>query len=215
LDEFVIKEPGNRIHVNIRYPFYEGFEAKSSAEKNLIGLDIIHNALLRIAEYDRKLDVKKIESIREKILKNGFSFEFVYKIHVNRKNPHFLGKVVVRPLIDRFVYSVLIEEDGSEKCRQVILNGRAGYYYADRYFCYGKWRGDSELIISGKGKEVELNVLINECRVELVNLTPYDNPPYFTLMKFGISEEERERARKDWEHSLPPAVAAIIRDAHN
>src|SRR5437667_12875436 len=56
LNEFVMKEPGNKIHVNIRYPAHEDFESKSADEKNEIRLDIVHTALLRVAEYDKKLD---------------------------------------------------------------------------------------------------------------------------------------------------------------
>ncbi len=215
LEEFVVKEPGNKIHVNIRYPFYEDFESKSSAEKNLIGLTIIHDALLRIAEYDGKFDVKKIEAIKEKVLQNNFHFEFVYKVNLNKKNIHLVGKVLLTPLIDRFIYSVLIEENGNEKCRQVIFNGSAGYSYAEKFFSSGKWVGDDKFIISGKSKELEIHVFISECRIEFINLTPYETPPYFTLMKFGITGAERERAIKDWNHSLPPAVAAIIRNADN
>src|ERR1700683_733173 len=64
LDEFVMKEPGNKIHVNIRYPAYEDFEAKSKDEKNMIMLDVIHSALLRVADYDKKLDIIQLEGIR-------------------------------------------------------------------------------------------------------------------------------------------------------
>jgi hypothetical protein len=68
LTEFVMKEPGNKIHVNIRYPVYEDFETKSKEEKNLIRLDVIHTSLLRVAEYDGKFDVNKLEAIKQKIL---------------------------------------------------------------------------------------------------------------------------------------------------
>ena len=34
-------------------------------------------------------------------------------------------------------------------------------------------------------------------------------------MKVGISDEDREKANKDWKHSLPPHIAAAIRDANN
>jgi hypothetical protein len=215
LEEFVVKEPGNKIHVNLKYPFFEDYKLKSSLEKNLIGLDIIHNALIRVVEYDGKLDIKKILAIREKILEKNFSFEFIYKIHVNKNDPRLVGKVVVHPLIDQFIYSVLIEEGGIEKCRQVIFNGCPGYFYADKFFCFGKWMDETDFIISGKEKEVEIRVSIAECKFELINLTPYKNPPYFTLMKYGITEEEKDSAKKDWEHSLHPAIAAVIRGAEN
>jgi hypothetical protein len=214
LSEFVSKEPGNKIHVNIRYPIQDDFELKNVDQKNAIRLDIIHKALLRVADYDKILEVEKLERIKKRVLDNNFSFYFVCKSYVYRKSPHLLSKIIVHPMIDRFEYYILIEEGHKQKCNIRIYNNRPGLLFSE-FFFYGKWNNKNEFAISGKKKEVEIRILVSECSVEFVNLTPYDNPPYFTLMKFGISEEERERARKDWEHSLPPAVAAIIRDAHN
>jgi hypothetical protein len=34
-------------------------------------------------------------------------------------------------------------------------------------------------------------------------------------LKAGILEEEKEKLRKDWEHSLNPGVAAVKRQGNN
>lgn len=215
LDEFVMKEPGNKVHVNIRYPAYEDFELKSVEEKNKIRLDVIHTALLRVAEYDKKLNIEQLEAIRRKILNNSFSFEFVCKTYVNKKKKNLVAKVVVHPDIDRFDFYAIIEENRKVVCRVHIYNGRTGVFFGEDFFSYGKWEGENELIIWGKMKEVEIHILVAECRVDFVNLTRYTNPPYFTVMRTDISEKEREKAYQDWQHSLPPAVAGIIRQANN
>jgi hypothetical protein len=215
LNEFVAKEPGNKIHVNIRYPAYEDFESKSIADKNLIRLDIIHSALLRVADYDKKLDVEKLEEIKTVILKNDFSFDFTYKSCTNKRNPDLIGKIIVHPSIDKIVFYAVIEVDGNTQCKLNIFNGITEYSYMSKYFCYSKWKGENEFIIWGKEHTVETHILIKRCVANVVNLTSYENPPYYTLMKAALPEEERRKARKDWEHSLPPAVAAIIRDADN
>jgi hypothetical protein len=215
LNEFVVKEPGNKIHVNIRYPAYEDFESKSISDRNRIRLDIIHTALLRVADYDKKLDIEKLEEIRAVILKNDFSFDFTYRSYINKRNPELIGKLIVRPLIDKIIFYAVIEENGNTKCKQNIYSGITEYSYMAKYFCYGKWKYEDEFIIWGKEHTVETRILIKECVVNIINLTPYENPPYYTLMKAALPEEERRKARKDWEHSLHPAVAAIIRDAHN
>jgi hypothetical protein len=62
---------------------------------------------------------------------------------------------------------------------------------------------------------VETKILIDSCTVNVVNLTRYEKPPYYTLINSKASKEEKEKANKDWEHSLSPAVAAIIRQADN
>jgi hypothetical protein len=215
LNEFVMKEPGNRIHVNIRYPVFADFESKSVDNKNKTRLDVIHTALLRVAEYDKKLDVDQLEAIRRRILHNNFSFEFVFKSYVNKKNKNLIAKVAVRPEIDRFNYYVIIEENEKVICRVHIYNGLTGVFFGEEFFSYGKWKGENEFIVWGKGKEVEIHILVNECKAKFVNLTRYAHPPYFTVMKADISVEDREKARQDWQHSLPPAVAAAIRQANN
>lgn len=215
LNEFVMKEPGNKVHVNIRYPVYEDFESKSVEEKNKIRLDVIHTALLRVAEYDKKLNIDQLDAIRSKILSNNFLFEFICKSYVNKKNKNLIGKVVIHPESDRFNYYAVIEENGKVRCKVHMYNGRTGVFWGEDFFSYGKWRGENELIIWGKKKEVEIHILIDECKADFLNLTRYANPPYFTVMRADISEEEREKAYQDWKHSLPPAVAAIVRQAHN
>ena len=146
---------------------------------------------------------------------NNFSFEFICKSYVHKKNKNLVAKVVVHPEMDRFNYYAIIEEKGKVKCRVHIYNGRTGVFFGEEFFFYGKWRGENELIIWGKGKEVEIHILVDECRADFVNLTRYTNPPYFTVMRADVSDEDRERAQQDWQHSLPPAVAAVIRQAHN
>lgn len=214
LNEFVIKESGNKIHVNIRYPAYEDFEARSIQEKNEIRLDVVHAALLKVAEYDKKLDIHQLEAIRRKILDNNFHFEFVCKSYV-KKNENTLIKVVVHPEIDRFNYYAIIEEHGKIRCKIHLYSGRTATFFGEGFFFYGKWKGENEFIIGGKRKEVEIHILVDECRADFVNLTRYPNPPYFTMMRADISDEDRAKAHQDWKHSLPPAVAAVIRQANN
>jgi hypothetical protein len=214
LNEFVMKDPGNKIHVNIRYPVDEDFELKSVDEKNEIRLDVVHSALIRIAEYDKKLDISQLEAIRKKIIASKFSFDFVCKSYLNKSAPGLVGMIIVQPTVEKFDYYVLIEEEKKVKCKLLIYNGRPGVHYSD-FFFYGKWKGKNELIIWGKSKEVEIHILVDECRTDFVNLTRYPNPPYFTVMRADISLKDREIAYLDWKHSLPPAVAAITRQAHN
>lgn len=215
LNEFIAKEPGNKIHINIRYPVYDDFEQKNVIERNRIRVDVVHTALQRIAEFDNKLDIEKLEAIKNNIIESDFKFDIVYKVHINKKTPNLVAQVLISPSFEKFDFSVLIEENDTQKCKINIFRGRPSSYYMDRYFSIGKWKSENLLIISGKEKIVELHILVDKCELKIVNLTPYDKPPYFELMRADISEEERMKAKKDWEHSLPPATAAIIRRANN
>ncbi|HWK03409.1 MAG TPA: hypothetical protein VNS58_07240 [Puia sp.] len=215
LNELILKAPNNKIHINIRYPVYEDFDSKSVDEKNRIRLDVIHTALLQLAKDDKKLDVQKLEAIRRKILDHNFSFEFICKSFVCQKQLSRVASVVVCPEITMFNYYVMIEEEGKIICRLWIYSGLTDIICFSDFFSQGKWKGDNELVITGKVKEVEISIIVNECKAEFKNLTPYPKPPQFEMMKSDISKEEMEHAHKEWMHSLPPAVASVIRKAHN
>lgn len=215
LEEFIIKESGVKIHINIRYPVYEDFETKSVQEKNLIRLEVVHTSLLRIADKYGKLEVSKLEKIKEKIIQNEFSFDFVSKICSYRENKNLIAKIIIHPEIDRFNYFLLIEENGELKCKINLYSGLTNLSYYSDLFSSVKWKSINELIIIGKAKEVEMRVIINKCEIIFENLTNYRKAPYFEMMRADISKIDKEIAYQDWLHSLPPAHAAIIRESSN
>jgi len=57
---------------------------------------------------------------------------------------------------------------------------------------------------------MEILILIDKCEAVFTNLTAYDNPPYFQMMRADISPEDNEKAHKDWLHSLPPSSSGFI-----
>jgi hypothetical protein len=214
LDEFVMKQ-GKIVHVNIRYPAYDDFESKTISEKNRIRLDVVHTALLRVAVQDKKLDIGKLEEIKSKILSNDFSFDFVCKSYLYNKRSSLIAKIIVHPQMEKFDYYVSIEDNLTVKCRKKIYSGLTNVVYYPELFSQGKWKGENEFIITGKRKEVEIKICVDECKIEFKNLTGYPKPPYFEMMRADISAEEKDKAYQDWQHSLPPAAAAIIRQADN
>jgi hypothetical protein len=215
LEELILKEPGNAVHINIKYPAYENFELKSVAEQNRIRLDVVHVALMKIAEEHKKLDIDKLQAIKREILEKDFKFSIVYRTHVFKRNPALVAKILVVPEMKSFRFYCMVEKDSVQICNVFLYEGIPQDFYMERYFYYGKWKNENLLVISGKEKIVEIHVTMNNCTAEVVNLTRYANPPYFQLMKAGLTEEDKSLARKDWEHSLPPAIAAIINHEPN
>jgi hypothetical protein len=209
-DEIILKEPGNKIHINIRYAAPEDFETWLDVEKNRYRLDIVHAALNRIADYYGKYDKSKLEEIRNKILENDFAFCFHLKKFVYPKNKNLIAWIVVEPVMDRFLYYVVVEYNGHRTHKILIYQGTTDLYYFTMFFQKGKWKSENELVLTGKENVVQTHVFIKENRVEFVNLTPYEKPPIFEMMKADISEEEKEKAHQDWLHSMPPSHAAII-----
>ncbi|MGZ3838571.1 MAG: hypothetical protein ACXVMS_17155 [Flavisolibacter sp.] len=209
-DEIILKEPGNKIHINIRYPAPEDFETRSGGEKNRYRLDVVHAALNRIADHDGMYDKLKLEEIRSKILEHDFSFQFHLKKFVCPKRKDLIASIVVEPMMDMFLYFVVVESNGKKIHKILIYQGQTDLYGFRMFFQNGKWNSENGLILSGKENVVQTHIFIWENRAEFVNLTQYEKPPIFEMMKVGISEEEKEKAHQDWLDSLPPYVAAII-----
>ncbi|MCB0777473.1 MAG: hypothetical protein KDB99_14265 [Chitinophagaceae bacterium] len=214
LNEVIIKN-GKQVYLNIRYPSPKDFELREDEDKNRIRLEIIHSGLMRLAEKEKKLDIQSLHGIRDKILANKFSFDFVCKTYENKKNKNLGAKLIVRPETNRFKYYVQIEERGQLKCKISIYEGStSGYYIAD-LFKFGKWKNDNNFVLTGKRHDVEIHIYIDQCKAEYVNLTPYEKAPFFEMFRSDISSEEKEIAIKNFEHSLPSAIRAIIKKADN
>jgi hypothetical protein len=214
LEEFV-KIEKREVYINIRYPTNEDFELKTEIERNIIRLEIIHTALLRLAQKNSKISVLKLNEIKAEFFKQNFLFQLEYSEWINKSYANLRAKLFVVPNEKWFDFYIAISEDKREICKTLIYTGRPSDYYIDSLFSNGKWKGKNELIVSGKEKVVEIHVKIDVCEVILVNLTKYDKPPLFEMMKANISVEEREKAYKDWLHSLPPAAAGIISSEPN
>lgn len=211
LEEMIMKV-GKKIVTNIKYPS-KGFDSKSIKEKDLIRLEVVHLALLRIAEKEKKLDVDSLEKIKNRILEQDFEFDFVYKQYQDKKNEQ-VGKILITPYQDRFCFSFYKEKENDIQAQGKILlyEGKCTDFYIPAIFYSGKWKGSNEFIIKDKNKEIELHIFVTENRVDLINLTKYDKPPFFEMMKAGNTNED---VHKDWLHSLPPWASAIITNTPN
>ena len=207
LDEFVMIEKKRDVYINIRYPNDPNFIPKDKEESNNICLDIIHKALLRLAEQDARMDINKLEAIRNLIIKKAFCFDLIYKTTVNQNNKDFTAKIIIHPEEDSFDFYILIEQKKEEKCKLLIYKGKPTDYYIDDLFYYGRWKRTNEFIITGKRSEIEYHINADNCNIELVNVSnDKDKSPIFNLFK----EKPGPTALQDYIKSLPPAVAAII-----
>ena len=206
LDEIVMIDKKD-VHINIRYPDNKNFIPKDAKEGKRLCLDIIHEALLRLAKQDKRIDINKLETIKNLVIKKNFSFYLVYKKYINPGNNSLLGSIVIHPNENSFDFYVIVEQDGKEICRLLVYKGKSTDYYIDDLFYYGKWKALNEFIIKGKTSEIEYHIYIDTCNVELVNISPNkDKAPIFNLFK-AVPEPG---ALQDYIASLPPAIAAVI-----
>lgn len=215
LKEFVRKEKAGVIHVNIRTSNHENYKKKNAAEKNEIRVEVIHEALMRIAKFDNKFNCLLLEEIREEIISNKFLFEIPIKQFKYRKDELITASIFVQPGIEKFEYFLKVEKGKEVKCKLLIYSGLTNTYYFDYFFKYCKWKGPSELNLYGSSKQVEINIQIDSCSLQLVNLSDYEKPPLFEIFRLDISEDERELAKRNWISSLSPAAREAIEAANN
>lgn len=208
-NEVIIKE-GKKININVRFPAREDFEQLSDFDQNVIRLEIIHIGLCRIAAYENKIDIGKLNEIKAIVLEKKFDFSFLLKKFENKKNPEFIGSLFIKPQNKRFDFFASIKNGDTELCNLPIFSGGTSDFYFSNFFSKGKWTAKGELIISGSSTEVEIRINTEACTVEFVNLTRYEKPPLLELMRSDLSEEEKSKAYRDWIHSLPPGMAAIV-----
>jgi hypothetical protein len=212
LEEFISKEPHNRVHINLRYSTYPDFEEKTAQERNLIRLEVIHTALLKIAEAYKEIDIQKLDLIKNDIIKNNFYYEFEIKRFPNRKNKDLIAKIILNPQVDKFVFYISIEYKENEIQRMLLYEGQPFLDIVVKFFQNGKWKNENEILITGKANIVEIHVFLKEKRIDFINLTKYENPHMFQLMKADITKEEKERAYNDWHDSLPPEMSKFLRN---
>lgn len=214
IKEFVEIKKG-KVHVNLIHPTDKKFDLLDNFSKNRIRLDVIHAGLLKLAEVDSRFSSNVLEKIREDILKNNFNVSLDGEWKVNQFDRTVQFRFSVIPYTDFFDYYITVQRDGIEICKQFLYRGKPNPSIAFYFFSRPKWKNKNELLIEGEEKQMRIRLDISSCTLEFQNLTQYTNPPLWEMMKVGIGEQESKSAYEDWLHSLPPAVAAIVRDSNN
>ena len=159
-DEVVTRSPGKKIAVGVRHPLPEDIAAKDHEERNKAFLEVIHAGLLRVAAFEHKLDAGVLESIRKR-MKSDLSFEFAC---LSAMMGPVQATLRVHADMDRLDYYVLVVEGGRIKFKLWIYSrSTSGVHVAD-VLLNMVWKDENELVISGKGMEVEVHVLIQEGR---------------------------------------------------
>jgi len=212
LQEQIVRH-GNQLGINIRWTLPGDFRKLDSSNKNLVFMEIINEALLRLASERPQIDIIKIKAILQEILDKKFSFDIIYKSFVNKLREGQIAHVLVHPELEKFNYYLSIEEDKIEKCRVMIYSGKTTAFYIPDLFSYGKWKGVEEFIVTGKRSEIEIHIYLEGCKVTFINMSGDSaKAPLFELFK---SETDEKKSLQDYLYSLNPALSAIITQSLN
>ncbi len=206
LEEKIIKKSKTEIFINIKYK-------PSKTSMSLDRLNLIHESLLRIAEYEHRIDPDSLHRIRQKILDNKFVFKFICKDYgFNTQGEKAM--LLVEPNEDTFRYFIKVESKNLV-VELLIYLGRPEILYVPGLFGKCIWKKQGKLVLKGSEKDMEMWIDYVNKKIEVTNLTKYINPPYFQMMRADISQEMREAALLDWKHSLPPHISALMDEQQN
>lgn len=203
------------VHINLIHPTDKNFDLLDDDRKNKIRLEIIHAGLMRLAEVDSRFSISKLNEIRKEVIESNFRIALESNGKINRFDKAVLVKLLILPSTTYFDYHLIVQRNEMEICRQFLYRGKPAPDIVSYFFSKPKWKNKNELVIEGQEKQMRIRLDISSCTLEFQNLTQYPNPPLWEMMKVGISEQENKSAYEDWIHSLPPAVAAIVRDSNN
>jgi hypothetical protein len=211
----IVQIKGGRVHINLIHATDKNFDQLDDIRKNMAKVDIIHDGLQRLGKVDPRFSTELLNKVRDQIVSNNFS---VVLESVGKDSPFekgVSGKMIILPTSKYFDYCLLIKNGDKEVCRQFIYRGMPTSYYYYSLFSSAKWKNRTTFIVEGREKQMRLKLDVSNCKVVFENLTQYPSPPLWEMMKVGISEQESKSAYENWLHSLPPAVAAMIRVHEN
>ena len=104
---------------------------------------------------------------------------------MNRANNDWVAKLFVHPIEDRCDVFAQIEFKSQVKCRVKIYSGfSAFFFYCEDLFHYLIWETDQQITISGKTRETEIKIFVDDCRLEVVNLTLDGKPTIYESMQY-------------------------------
>src|SRR6187402_58414 len=185
LEEKIFYDKG-KAHINIRYQIDEAFLLGSAYQKNVLFLDIIHTALLRLSMEDDRLDSDKLKAIKEEILSKGFLFEIEYIVVPNNTHKELIAKLLLRVHADKFDFYIRIIYKDQIKWETLIYEGAPSSYYFDDLFYNAKWVGNNEFVISGKRSEIEFHFNTEDGRIVLINkFRDKSKAPIFSMFRFN------------------------------
>ena len=108
-----------------------------------------------------------------------------------------------------FDYSLVSTLDGIQTCKIPIYKGLTNTYYLPMFFQKAKWHGEDKIVLTGKENIVETHVALVDKVVSYVNLTKYEKPPLFELMKAGMPKQAKEKHSLNWRDSFDKKVVEI------
>lgn len=209
LDE-IVQMSGKSVYINIRYPAPPDFSILSESAQNVIRLNIIHGALMRLSEDGGKIDLETLDHIKARILAHNFNLELVYRVFVNKADERQVCKIIVVPGKSSFLFFASMHVRSEAKCVVPLFTGLPTPVYFDQFFSRCKWKADGTVLIHGSSKESAFLIDSKNCKVNLLNLSNYDAPPSLEMMRGHVDDARKRATYKDWLHSLPPSLAALL-----
>ncbi|BAV07760.1 hypothetical protein SAMN05421788_103110 [Filimonas lacunae] len=148
------------IGMNVRMPFQKPFDSLEEVERSIFRLNVIHEAMLKLANNDSRFSVEVLEQIKSEILRANFIVDIPYWVSSNKKKKEIIGAVIVNPKEREYTFYFVIAENGIEKQRTYLQSMEVNDFYIDTIHFDGAWQknGSFFLVNTRTGQEFNLGL---------------------------------------------------------
>ncbi|MET3876967.1 hypothetical protein [Chitinophaga sp. OAE865] len=199
-------------YVRISYNIGVDFAQKEDNTIQVIMINIIHDALLKLAEQEGHLDIGLLNLIKAEIIERPLEFTVKYKTFAHPKDSSFLINIIIHPLLRYFNIYLELERNGMIAANLLIYKGVNVPTYFSDFFSKGKWL-KKEFVLSGNATDMEIHLSLEDYSLKYVNTSGIEGKaPKFELMK---ADADRKTTLDEYLHMLNPAIVAILTGSEN
>lgn len=204
--ELVIGERKD-FHVRISYDPGIDFVLKNDHTKQIIMINIIHEALVILAKQEGHLDTDVLDAIKAVIIESPLEFRVKYKTFTHPKDKSTLITITIHPLLRYFNVYLELERNGNPLVNLLIYKGINVPDYFTDFFSKGKWL-KKEFILSGNDTDMEIHLSLEDYSLTYVSTSGLEGKaPKFEFRK---ADTDRKKALEEFLHTLNPAIVAVI-----
>ncbi|MFX1704513.1 hypothetical protein PV783_11195 [Chitinophaga sp. CC14] len=199
-------------HVRISYDPGVDFVLKDDHTRQIIMINIIHEALLKLARQKHHLDIEVLNLIKTELIKSPLEFRVKYKMFTHPKDKTLLINVIIHPLLRHFNIYLELEKSEEIVANLLIYKGVNVPDYFTDFFSKGKW-AKKEFVLSGKATDMEIHLSLEDYSLKYVSTSGIEGKaPKFELMK---ADADKRTALEEYLHTLNPAIVAVLMGSAN
>lgn len=194
-------------HVRISYDLGVDFVLKDDCTIQIIMINIMHEAFLKLARQEGHVDIEVLNAIKAEIIERPLDFRVKYRAFAHPKDKALLMNVIIHPLLRSFNIYLELEKNGEIATNLLTYKGINVPTYFSDFFSKGKW-AKKEFVLSGKATDMEIHLSLEDYSLKYVSTSGIEGKtPKFEIMK---ADTDKKTALEEYLHTPNPAIIAIL-----